>query len=105
MKDELAFWLGIISFVMTWAVAFYAHIVGKDKTLSDKVEKIERENNAVNSAHAERIVKLESTLQNVPSHQDLSKLSERLSRMDGQLDQINRNIELVLRRLDKEKGG
>ena len=96
---QLTPYLVAANFVLTWGIGFYAHLLSKNKTLTERME-----------AHADRLTRLESASVNAPTHADLAKVYEKLnrvaessSRMEGQLDGIDATQRLILNRIT-EKG-
>lgn len=116
MKIEVEFWqlvgflLSFFGFVAGVGKLIYDQLLKKDAAISEDMGELEKRSEQTKSDHAQRIAKLEVAIERMPSHNDLAKLYEQvnaqgrqLSRIDGQLEQINANVRLVLNRLDKEK--
>lgn len=92
------------NFALTWGLAFYVHLVNKNKATTDRMERLEHDLLLRLNQHGDRLTKVESQLSNMPSHTDLGKLYDRLNdqsrdvaRMAGELSQINDNLRLLLR--------
>ncbi len=116
MKIEVEFWqlvgllVSFFTFVFAVSKLMYAQLQNKHTAITDDLERVENQTKDRMGQHAERLTKLEASVERMPSHNDLAKLYEQvnaqgrqLSRIDGQLEQINANVRLVLNRLDKEK--
>lgn len=93
----------------TWGVGFYAHILSKNKATTDRMERLESELGQLLSQHSERLARLESLLAQMPSHNDLGKLYDRVNdqsrdvaRMAGELSHMNDNLRMLLHQLKKE---
>ena len=96
---EITPYLVAANFCLTWGIGFYAHLIGKNKTLTERMD-----------LHTERLTKLEMSAANAPTHADLAKVYEKLnrvaesnSRMEGQLDGMDATLRLILNRMT-EKG-
>lgn len=92
--------------VMTWALAFYVHLVSKNKATDDSVAELKTQIAADKQAHAERISRLEVVSEKAPTHADLATVYEKLnrvaesnSRMEGQLDGVADTLRLILNRI------
>ena len=102
--SNLGPYLAVANFALTWGLAFYIHLINKDKATTDRMERLEGDLVQRLSQHSDRLTKVESQLSNMPSHTDLGKLYDRLNdqsrdvaRMAGELSQINDNLRLLLR--------
>lgn len=103
MKVEVEFWqlvgflLSFLGFVFAVSKLMYAQMLAKQTEMADRI-----------AAHGERLTKLEASVERMPSHNDLSKLydkvhdqGQRLSMIEGTLEQINSNVRLMLHRIEK----
>lgn len=92
------------NFALTWGLAFYVHLVNKNKATTDRMEHLEDDLVQRLNQHSDRLTKVEGQISNIPSHTDLGKLYDRLNeqsrdvaRMAGELSQMNDNLRLLLR--------
>lgn len=99
------------NFALTWGLAFYVHLVNKNKATTDRMERLEHDLLLRLNQHGDRLTKVESQLSNMPSHTDLGKLYDRmhdqaqsLSRLEGLVDQMNDNVRLLLHRANDTQG-
>ena len=103
-------YISVANFILTWGVGFYVHIVNKNKATNDRIATLETQMHADTQAHSIRLARLENTAQTAPTHSDLgkvydqvNKLAQSSSRMEGQLDGMNDTLRLILHRV-AEKG-
>jgi hypothetical protein len=96
------------NFILTWAFGFFVHLVNRNKATNDRIERLETETQKRFGQHSDRIARLEVILEKAPTHDDLGILYEKLnetgnlvSRMAGQIDQMNDNVRLLLHNMVK----
>lgn len=92
--------------VSTWAVGFYAHLIGKNTVITTRIDTMDEALKGEITKHAERLARLESDRANAPTHADLSnvhdkmnRVNESCSRMEGQLLGIVDAQRLILNRI------
>lgn len=109
---DLSNWVPYVvaaNFALTWGIGFYVHLANKNKATTDRIERVESEVGQLLSQHSERLARLESLLAQMPSHNDLGKLYDRVNdqsrdvaRMAGELSHMNDNLRMLLHQLKKE---
>lgn len=99
----------VANFALTWAIGLYVHLVNKNKATTDRIERVEAEVGQRLGLHSERLARLDSLLAQMPSHNDLGKLYDRLNeqsrevaRMAGELSHMNDNLRMLLHQLKKD---
>jgi len=120
-KGSVAAWLAAgvscVNVLMNWALAFYVHLVNKNKVNSDRISKMEQEIDVKFDGISERIVRIETIAQKTPTHDDLAKLYERINQVkdqigdvaecvaniEGQMNSNNRTMALIHQTLMERK--
>lgn len=109
--SNLGPYLAVANFALTWGLAFYIHLINKDKATTDRMERLEGDLVQRLNQHSDRLTKLESQLSQIPSHNDLGKLYDRVNeqaqtvaRMAGVVDQMNDNLRLMLHKANNNQG-
>ena len=106
--NNLGPYFAAANFALTWGLAFYVHIVNKNKATTDRMERLEDDLVMRLNQHSERLTRLEGHINQMPSHNDLGKLYDRLNdqaqslaRMEGLVDQMSGNVRLLLNAKDQ----
>lgn len=112
------------NFVLNWGVAFYVHLMNKDKATTDSIKTLEKGLNAKAEehgeriasletaagfsrstdcgVHAERIAQLEANIGKAPTRQELSEIHGKInevagcvSRLEGEFSGAMRTLTLI----------
>lgn len=94
------------NFVLNWGVAFYVHLMNKDKATNDSINEVKSSINV----HSERITKLETGAAKAPTHADLEKIHEKINdvgtcvnRLEGEFVGASRTLNLIHETLMEER--
>ena len=86
------------------------HLTSKNKAITDRLDVMDTDLKHDLNDHAQRLVRLEAHYANSPTHNDIAKVYEKLnrvaesgSRMEGQLDNMDGTLRMILIQMT-EKG-
>lgn len=107
---SIALAVSAANFFLNWGIGFYVHLVSKNKVTNDRITKLENDFDTRMDGQGERIARLEEQMRTVPTHDDLSKLYDKVnatanmvSSIAGELKVVNDNLRMILNRV-AEKG-
>lgn len=93
-----SFYLSVLNTLAVLGTVIYVHVMNKQKVNAIAIEEANQNHRLL----ATRVVKMEKTLEHMPSHDDIKALDRRISelaqlvtRMDGVVGQMNRTINRV----------
>lgn len=84
----LVFAFQIINALITAVLAFYVHLVNKDRATNKRVDDLKEEVNNKTDDHAVRIARLEQDARRAPTHGDLGKLYGKINETAGKLEHV-----------------
>ncbi len=113
------FWMGVLQLLGLAALAVYTHVTNKSKANAGAINTVRRDMENACSHLEERISRserrqdvFESRLEGAPTHQDLSKVYDRLndvaedlSGVSGQMRALSHQLSMVNQYLLNQKGG
>ena len=109
--EVIKFGFQVIQFLLTGGVMVYVYLVNKDKVTNDRIERLEDDLDEKLDGQGERIAKLETRADGQPTHEDLSKLHEKIntvskdiSNLSGQFIGVNTLLQTIHRHLMKQGG-
>lgn len=76
------------NFCLNWGVAFYVHLINKDKVTNEKIKEIREDFDDKLDSHSDRIARLEVLAKNAPKHADLEKIHEKINEVAGSLKEL-----------------
>lgn len=102
--ETIRTWLQVLAVLgMPTASMIYTWIATRDKDNTQHIKAVEAVLSGLIAEHTVRLERLEGDAKHRPTHQDMDRLSERyndlgrdLSRMAGELAQMNDNLRLLL---------
>lgn len=71
----------VLQFLITCGIAFYVHLTNKDKVTNDRIGKLEAGIESKIDGHGERIAKLETQVDDSPTHDHLSEIHEKINQV------------------------
>ena len=96
--------------VLTWGLGFYVHLVNKNKATNDRIDTLVADLQTRLRLQAEAISRMDALINVVPTHDDLGKLyrelnetSQQVSRMAGEMSQMNSNMRLLLTTVTRQR--
>ncbi len=106
--EAAKFWMSFIQLAGLVALFIYTHLTNKSKANSSAIESVKEDFDGLKS----RVVAIESRLENAPTHQDISKVydrlndvAEELSNVSGQMRGALNQLSMVNQYLLNQKGG
>lgn len=100
--EVVKFGFQVLQFLLTGGLAFYVYMSNKDKVTNDRITVLEKDIDVKLDEHSERIAKVEVSAEKSPTHDDLSKLHEKINevaggmrRLEGELAGMTRTLQLI----------
>lgn len=117
--DAAKFWMGVLQLVALAALFVYTHITSKSKANASAINTVRQDMEGVYGHLEERVSRterrldvFESRIESAPTHQDLSKVYDRLndvaedlSGVSGQMRALSHQLSMVNQYLLNQKGG
>lgn len=100
MIEEIKFGFQILQFLITGAIGVYVYMSNKDKVTNDRIGKLQDDIDNKIDNHGERIAGLEARSKEAPTHNDLSKLYEKVNHVSGCLSELQGEFKGACRTLD-----
>lgn len=102
MSEYIKLGFQILQFLITLALGFYVHLTNKDKVTNDRISQIETDIIDKVEAHAERITKVETILEQAPTHSDMAYIHEKINqvsacvkRLEGDFSGAKHTLDLI----------
>ncbi|WP_102226857.1 DUF2730 family protein [Acidimangrovimonas sediminis] len=83
--SPLVDWIGVLSPIMTFALAVWMLVSSRPRSNADKIEKIEKRQNHQES----RIQKLENDLTYLPTKDELHAIDRKMTELHGSLNAVS----------------
>lgn len=100
--EQWDFALKVLQFLLWAGTSFYVYMSNKNKVTNDRITKFEDDTNKKFDDQGQRLAKLESRIENVPTHDDLGDLHEKvndvsdcLSRLEGEFTGAKHTLALI----------
>lgn len=81
-------YLSVLNTVGTVAIGAAVWLSGKDKATNSRISAFERDVDDRMESHGERLTRLETKVQSMPTHEDIRQLREEAKRQTEKLDQL-----------------
>ena len=102
----VAFWFDLIQVVIMAVIGLYAWLSNRHKANSSSIESIKMELSSELNEIDDRLIRVEKDVQHMPTHEDMSKIhqrvsetAQRLTAVEGELKQINNTMQLMHKHL------
>ena len=100
--ETLKFGFQVLQFIATGAIGIYVYISNKNRVTNDRISTLENDIDTRLDGQSVRVAKLEEALHHAPTHDDLSKLHEKINdmsacmnRMEGEFKGNTRTLQLI----------
>lgn len=111
--EVVKFGFQVLQFIATAGVGFYVYMSNKDKVTNDRIDKMQEDTNKTIvkleddiddklEKQGERIASLEARTGGAPTHNDLSKIHEKINDVAGSMKELkgefmatNRTLQLI----------
>lgn len=87
-REEITLGLAVANFILTWGVALYMYMANKNKATNERIGKLEEDLVVKIEGHGGRIMRLETVVENAPTHDHLAQVYEAQKRSDEKLNQL-----------------
>lgn len=98
----IAISLGLGNFVLNWGLAFYMHLVNKNKVTEDRIGKLEGDLLQKLDIQSQRLARLEQDSKHAPNDEDLKRIHKRIDDVDkavsvlqGEFTGANKTLSLI----------
>lgn len=86
--EDIKNWLAIINVLGTGVLAVVIWLSGKDKATNSRIDEFKEDVDARLDLHNKRLSALEGRYDNLPTHDDLTKVQSTVQRSNEKLDQL-----------------
>lgn len=86
--SALDFWWKVAITILNGGLALYMYLVNRNRVTNARIDKLETDLGEDIKDHSERLARLEQDSKKAISHEDLGKIYERLSHVDGSIKRI-----------------
>lgn len=100
--EKLDFALKLLQFLLWAGTSFYVYMSNKNKVTNDRIAELEKDVDARAQEHGQRIARLEQRVKTSPTHDDLSKLHEKINevsacvnRLEGEFSGASHTLALI----------
>jgi len=98
--DAGRFWFDVAQLILTSLIGVYVYFSNRHRVTNSRIGALEKDVDTRLDDHANRITKMEATIDKAPTHDDLSKLYERLNSISGKLESVNGQVGGITRNVD-----
>ncbi len=109
--EEWKFAFQVLQFLATGAIGIYVYMSNKNKVTNDRITEFQKDVDGKIDNHSERLAKVEVRAKKSPTHDDLSKLHEKINevstcmnRMEGESKVTRRILNLIHETMMSERG-
>lgn len=98
--DAAKFWLDVVQFILMGAIAFYMHIVARQRVTQDKLDAHMAEVTQTLNGLGQRLARVEEAHRHSPTHGDMGALAKELGELRGDVQQMAGGLEGIRRAVD-----
>lgn len=81
-------WLGVVNVLVTAVIGVVVWINGKDKATNSRISEFEHDVDDRLESHNNRLTRLETKIQAMPTHEDIRQLRDEVKRQTEKLDTL-----------------
>lgn len=96
----------VLQFVITGGIGIYVYLATKNRVTNERINDLEHDLDIKIDGHGERLAHLEAHAEGAPTHDDLSRLHEKINRvaesqgrLEGTVAGIDSNVRQLLNRI------
>lgn len=87
--ELMKFGFQVLQFVLTGGICIYVYLSNKDKVTNSRIGKLEHDLDDKLDGQGERIARLETRVENSPTHDDLGGIHEKINQLRAEVGHLS----------------